>query len=64
MLLGDRLELAGPRFMDAAQQRRVDQPAPERTDQRKIRLCPDADREDVNRPEELIAIRGWLQRPD
>ena len=64
MVLDGRFELAAPRFMDAAQQRRVHQPAPERTDQRTIRPCPDADREDMNSPEELIAIRGWLQRPD
>ena len=50
--------------MDAAQQRWVYQPTPERIDERKIRLRPGADREDVNRPEELIAISDRRQRPD
>jgi hypothetical protein len=47
--------------VNAAQQSGVHQPAPERIDQRKIRLRPDADREDVDCPEELITIRYWLQ---
>ena len=63
-LLHGRLELLSPRFVNATQQSGIHQPAPERIDQRKIRLRPDADREDVDRPEKLIAIRYWLQSPN
>jgi len=50
--------------MNTAQQRGIHHPAPERIDQRKVRLRPDTDRENVDRPEQLITIRCWLQRPD
>src|SRR5258705_2621161 len=63
-LHGGRLERLSPRFVHAAQQSGIHQPTPERIDQRKIRPRPDADREDVDRPEKLIAIWCWLQSPN